>query len=59
MNPSNNPIPANYRSVVYCTAIREGGEKEYNFAADQYSNETDANTKNTIQTYKQKFNIIH
>jgi aminopeptidase N len=49
MNPNNNTIPANYRSNVYCTAIREGSEKEYNFAAVQYSKETDANTKNTIQ----------
>ena len=49
MNPSSNNIPANFRSVVYCTAIREGSEKEYNFAAEQYSKETDANNKNTIQ----------
>ncbi len=43
-------IPGSYRPLVYCTAIREGGEKEYNFAASRYVKETDANLKNDLQS---------
>lgn len=32
----NNPIPANLRSVVYCTALEHGDEKEWNFLWDRY-----------------------
>ncbi len=35
---------------MYCTAIREGGEKEWNFASARYSKETDANQRNTLQS---------
>ena len=49
LNGSSNSIPTNYRSFVYCTGIREGGEKEWSFASDQYLKETDANIKNTLQ----------
>ena len=35
---------------MYCTAIREGGEKEWNFAWEQYKSETNANAKNTLQS---------
>ena len=47
---SLNRIPGSYRSLVYCTAIREGGEKEYNFARSRYVKETDANLKNDLQS---------
>jgi aminopeptidase N len=43
-------IPPNYRSLVYCVSIREGTEKEWNFAFDQYIKELDANQKNTLQS---------
>ena len=43
-------IPGSYRSLVYCTAIREGGEKEWNFASEQYIKENDANLKNDLQS---------
>ena len=36
--------------MVYCVSIREGTEKEWNFAFDQYLKETDANQKNTLQS---------
>ncbi|XP_006820978.1 aminopeptidase N-like [Saccoglossus kowalevskii] len=31
-DPDNNKIEINMRSTVYCTAIRHGGENEWNFA---------------------------
>lgn len=49
MNTNNNQVPPNYRQIVYCTAIREGTEIEWNFVFDQYLNETDSNIKNTLQ----------
>ncbi|XP_044735757.1 aminopeptidase N-like [Chrysoperla carnea] len=40
MNSKNsdevNPIPKDLRGVVYCTAIRKGGEKEWNFLWQKY-----------------------
>jgi aminopeptidase N len=47
---SVNPIPGSYRSLVYCTAIRDGGVKEWSFASEQYRKETDANQKNDLQS---------
>nr|XP_033334550.1 aminopeptidase N isoform X2 [Megalopta genalis]XP_033334551.1 aminopeptidase N isoform X2 [Megalopta genalis] len=36
-NPNrNNPIAPNLKSVVYCTAIRVGGQTEWNFAWQMY-----------------------
>ncbi|XP_063230213.1 aminopeptidase N-like [Bacillus rossius redtenbacheri] len=36
-NPDkNNPISANLKSVVYCTALREGGQDEWDFAWQRY-----------------------
>lgn len=48
--PDTNPIPSNYRSLVYCTAIRIGTVKEWEFASERYSKETDANQKNDLQS---------
>jgi aminopeptidase N len=31
-----NRIPANLRSVVFCTALEQGDEKEWNFLWDRY-----------------------
>lgn len=31
LNPSLNPIPADLRSIVYCTVVREGSQSEFNF----------------------------
>ncbi|KAG5305888.1 AMPN Aminopeptidase, partial [Pseudoatta argentina] len=36
-NPDiNNPVPPNLKSVVYCTAIRVGGQSEWKFAWQRY-----------------------
>nr|CAD7396258.1 unnamed protein product [Timema cristinae] len=35
-SPSNVTIPADVSSVVYCTALREGGEEEWTFLKAQY-----------------------
>nr|AVZ46159.1 Aminopeptidase N [Ichneumia albicauda] len=35
-NPQNNPIHPNLRSTVYCNAIAQGGEDEWNFVWEQY-----------------------
>ncbi|KAJ6638815.1 Aminopeptidase N [Pseudolycoriella hygida] len=32
-----NPVPLDLRSVVYCTAVRLGGEKEWNFLWNRYA----------------------
>ncbi|XP_034542646.1 aminopeptidase N-like [Notolabrus celidotus] len=37
-NPQHNPINANLRSVVYCSAVAAGDEAEWEFAWDQYKN---------------------
>lgn len=34
----DNPIPANLKSVVYCTAIRTGGQAQWDFAWERYQN---------------------
>ncbi|KAJ0056253.1 hypothetical protein NL108_004529, partial [Boleophthalmus pectinirostris] len=39
-NSTNNPIIANLRSTVYCSAIQAGGVDEWNFAWDMYKNAT-------------------
>lgn len=48
-NPdTQNPIPTNLRSVVYCTAIRNGYEDEWNFLWERYQNSGVASEKQTI-----------
>lgn len=44
----SNPIPTNLRSVVYCTAIRNGYEDEWNFLWERYQNSGVASEKQTI-----------
>ncbi|KAL0619707.1 Aminopeptidase N [Plecturocebus cupreus] len=39
-NTSNNPIHPNLRSTVYCNAIAQGGEEEWNFAWEQFRSAT-------------------
>uniref|UniRef100_A0A8C6W192 Aminopeptidase n=1 Tax=Nannospalax galili TaxID=1026970 RepID=A0A8C6W192_NANGA len=39
-NPSTNPIHPNLRSTVYCNAIAQGGEDEWEFAWEQFRNAT-------------------
>lgn len=37
VNPDKvNPVPLDLRSVVYCTAVRLGGEREWNFLWKRY-----------------------
>ncbi|CAB3360791.1 Hypothetical predicted protein [Cloeon dipterum] len=36
-NPDkNNPVPANLKSVIYCTAIKHGGQREWDFLWERY-----------------------
>ena len=50
MNDENvNSIPKNFRSFVYCTAIKYGTRSEWNFALDQYKKEVDSNSKKELQ----------
>ncbi|KAM9409837.1 aminopeptidase Ey-like isoform 1-T1 [Pholidichthys leucotaenia] len=39
-NPSDNKINPNLKSTVYCSAIAEGGEEEWDFAWGMYKNAT-------------------
>ncbi len=42
-------IPANYRKFVYCTAIRNGDDKEWEFASTQFDKELDSGQRNNLQ----------
>ncbi|XP_021536217.1 aminopeptidase N [Neomonachus schauinslandi] len=37
-DPQNNPIHPNLRSIVYCNAVAQGGEEEWNFMWEQFQN---------------------
>lgn len=41
-------VPVNIRSVVYCTAIREGTEEDFYFLVEKYQTETIVTEKNLI-----------
>lgn len=43
LNPNLNQIPANLRSIVYCTVVREGSQKEFDFLWNRLEKETVAN----------------
>jgi len=48
-DPANETIiPANLKSTVYCRAIAQGGEKEWNFAWNQYLNSNVATEKSML-----------
>lgn len=48
-NSSNNPIHPNLRSTIYCNAIAQGGEKEWNFAWEQYQKATVVNEADKLR----------
>ncbi|XP_036133941.1 aminopeptidase N [Molossus molossus] len=48
-NPNNNPIHPNLRSTVYCNAIAQGGEEEWNFAWDQFKKATVVNEADKLR----------
>ncbi|XP_019495552.1 PREDICTED: aminopeptidase N [Hipposideros armiger] len=48
-DPDNNPIHPNLRSTVYCNAIAEGGEKEWNFAWEQFKKATLVNEADKLR----------
>ncbi|XP_060551724.1 aminopeptidase N-like isoform X2 [Ruditapes philippinarum] len=39
-HPDNNPIEPELKSTIYCTALREGGEKEWEFLFQKYMTAT-------------------
>ncbi|XP_032650172.1 aminopeptidase N [Chelonoidis abingdonii] len=39
-NPSNNPIPPNLRSSIYCSAIKTGSEEDWDFLWQMFKNAT-------------------
>lgn len=50
-NPNeNNPISPNLKMVVYCTAIRVGGQKEWKFAWERYL-ETNVGSEKDLLLY--------
>uniref|UniRef100_A0A673L9R0 Alanyl (membrane) aminopeptidase b n=1 Tax=Sinocyclocheilus rhinocerous TaxID=307959 RepID=A0A673L9R0_9TELE len=48
-NPNANPIKANLRSAVYCSAIAAGGEEEWNFAWEMFEKATVASEKDKLR----------
>ncbi|KAK7121715.1 hypothetical protein R3I93_022713 [Phoxinus phoxinus] len=48
-NRDNNPIHANLRSTVYCSAIAAGGEKEWDFAWDVFEKTNVASEKDQLR----------
>jgi hypothetical protein len=49
MQLTNERIPKNYRSFVYCVAIKNGGWREWAFAWKQYEAEKDPVSKKSLQ----------
>ncbi|XP_008508865.2 aminopeptidase N [Equus przewalskii] len=49
-DPDNNPIHPNLRSTVYCKAIAQGGEREWDFAWEQFRNATLVNEADKLRT---------
>uniref|UniRef100_A0A9L0J282 Aminopeptidase n=1 Tax=Equus asinus TaxID=9793 RepID=A0A9L0J282_EQUAS len=49
-DPDNNPIHPNLRSTVYCKAIARGGEREWDFAWEQFRNATLVNEADKLRT---------
>ncbi|XP_066094449.1 aminopeptidase N [Saccopteryx bilineata] len=48
-NSTNNPIHPNLRSTVYCNAIAQGGEAEWDFAWDQFQKATLVNEADKLR----------
>ncbi|XP_003788672.1 aminopeptidase N [Otolemur garnettii] len=48
-DPGNNPIHPNLRSTVYCNAISQGGEAEWDFAWEQFRNATLVNEADKLR----------
>ncbi|KAM6181268.1 aminopeptidase N [Erethizon dorsatum] len=49
-NPQYNPIHPNLRSTVYCNAIAEGSEVEWDFAWEQFLNATLVNEADKLRS---------
>ena len=48
-HPDNNTIDPNLRSTVYCNAIAQGGEDEWNFAWEQFRKATLVNEADKLR----------
>ncbi|KAL0968264.1 hypothetical protein UPYG_G00264470 [Umbra pygmaea] len=48
-NKTSNEIHPNLKTAIYCQAIAAGGEKEWEFAWDQYQNATIATEKDKLR----------
>lgn len=48
-DPNNNPIHPNLRSTIYCNAIAQGGEEEWDFAWDQFQKATLVNEADKLR----------
>ncbi|XP_059227561.1 aminopeptidase N [Mustela nigripes] len=48
-NPQNNPIYPNLRSIVYCNAVAQGGEEEWNFVWEQFRTATVVNEADKLR----------
>lgn len=48
-NPNNNPIHPNLRSTIYCNAIAQGGEAEWDFAWEQFRKATLVNEADKLR----------
>uniref|UniRef100_A0A452QXF1 Aminopeptidase n=1 Tax=Ursus americanus TaxID=9643 RepID=A0A452QXF1_URSAM len=48
-DPQNNPIYPNLRSTIYCNAVAQGGEEEWNFVWEQFRNATLVNEADKLR----------
>ncbi|XP_059035982.1 aminopeptidase N isoform X2 [Mustela lutreola] len=48
-NPQNNSIYPNLRSIVYCNAVAQGGEEEWNFVWEQFRTATVVNEADKLR----------
>jgi aminopeptidase N len=46
---SQNLIPTQFRSIIYCVAIRHGGKMEWEFVFEQYKTEINLNSKDDLR----------
>ncbi|GAB6029465.1 hypothetical protein CHUAL_005219 [Chamberlinius hualienensis] len=46
--PDHDPIPPNLKRAVVCTAVKQGGEKEWNFAFERYRKSNVGSEKDTL-----------
>ena len=51
-------LPKNYRSLIFCTSIRQGSNVEWSFSYERYLNETDLELKKDLESTRESIEEI-